>query len=103
MNRHAVRYINGPVGRQMRRWGWAGVTLPIPFWGALVLIWEPGSNVIELRHEVLGHVPQIHRMGALWYLTRILYEYIRHGHRDAPMEVEARRLAEVAHQEEDSV
>jgi hypothetical protein len=100
--RYAVRYIGGPIGRQMRRWGWAGVTLPVPFFGSIVLMWGQEANLGELRHEVLGHVPQIARMGTAWYLTRILYEYIRYGHRNAPMEIEARRLTEAAHQQQET-
>lgn len=94
--RHVTRYIGGRPGRLFRRLGWAGVTLPIPFVGALVVIWttpEQPGDLLELRHEVLGHVPQIERMGAVWYLLRIAYEYARYGHEKAPMEVEARRLA----------
>lgn len=101
--KYATRYIGGPLGRFMRGRGWAGVTLPVPFWGALVVIWTADGkdwNLVELRHEVLGHVPQVARMGAAWYLVRIFYEYIRYGHYDAPMEIEARRLADVAHQQE---
>lgn len=94
--RHAVRFISGPLGRWFRKRGWAGVTLPIPFWGALVIIWTSDRHdwsPEELRHEVLGHVPQIERMGAVRYLVRIVYEYFRHGHYDAPMEREARKAA----------
>lgn len=94
--RYVVRFISGPLGRRFRRWGWAGVTLPVPFWGALVIIWTADRkdwSPEELRHEVLGHVPQIQRMGTAWYLLRIAYEYIRYGHWAAPMEREARSLA----------
>lgn len=91
-----IRYVGGPIGRWMRARRWAGVTLPLPFLGALVLIWatpeEPG-NLLELRHEVLGHCPQLERMGMFMYLVRILWGYARHGHYRSPLEVEARRLA----------
>lgn len=89
----------------MRRWGWSGVTLPIPFTGALVLIWLPPSkewNVVELRHEVLGHIPQIREMGTIRYLATVLWQYARFGHAKAPIELDAIRRAEESHQNEDS-
>lgn len=97
--RYATKYIGGPIGRFMRARGWAGVTLPVPFYGALVLMWEPDSTIIELRHEILGHVPQVARLGTVRYVATILWQYARYGHHSAPMEIEARRLADAAHQE----
>lgn len=100
--RYKTKFIGGPIGKLLRRWTWAGVTLPIPFYGALVLIWTATGNdwsPDELQHEVLGHVPQVARMGAIRYLVRILYEYARYGHELAPMEIEARRQADASNLE----
>lgn len=91
-----TKYIGGVLGRAFRSKGWAGVTLPIPFYGALVLIWTTPSelgNILEVRHEVLGHVPQVERLGALRYIVTILWQYVLYGHDKAPLEIEARRLA----------
>lgn len=107
--RYLVRYVGGPIGRWFRKRGWAGVTLPVPFWGAAVLMWDDGRVDLlpqevawrntELRHEILGHVPQIERMGAVKYLAAILWQYLLYGHYMAPMEIEARRLAAAHHDE----
>lgn len=104
--RHTVRYVNGPLGRWFRARGWAGVTLPLPFYGALVIIWLPPTgewNVVELRHEVNGHVPQIDEMGTIKYLVTVLWQYARYGHDLAPIEIDACKRADAAHQREDSV
>lgn len=99
---YATRYIGGPIGRTFRRWGWAGCTLPIPFYGALVLMWDADlTNIIELRHEILGHIPQIERMGAFRYIVTILWQYATVGHEKSAMEAEARRLADAAHEKEE--
>lgn len=106
--KYRIRFIGGPIGRWFRRHHWAGVTLPVPFWGVVVLLWEDGTEATltaeqsidrrrEMRHEVLGHVPQVERMGSVRYLATILWQYAWCGHENAPMEIEARRLADEAH------
>jgi hypothetical protein len=96
MVKHAVRFVGGPLGRFFRKRKWAGVTLPVPGWGALVIIWTANGmdwDQEELRHEVLGHVPQIARLGAFRYVVTILWQYARFGHRNATLEIEARKAA----------
>lgn len=101
--RYTVHYVEGAIGRLMRKWEWAGVTLPIPFWGALIVMWGDEANITELRHEINGHVPQVARLGTIRYLVTILYQYAKYGHWDAPLEVEARRLTAAAHEKEESL
>ena len=89
MVKYTIHVARGPVARFMRRCGWAGVTIPLR--RAHVVMWgEP--DMAELRHE-LAHVDQIARLGRLRWLATILGQYVRHGHKRAPLEVEARRAA----------
>lgn len=82
--------IGGPVGRFMRRRGWAGVTLPTPF-VLTVLFWgDPDLN--ERLHEY-AHIQQIRRMGRIRWTITIIYQYWRHGYEAAPLEIEARSFA----------
>lgn len=89
--------IAGPIGWLFRKFGWSGVTLPCGRRRVLVLMWATKAKpptLEEIDHEVLGHVPQIRELGGFRYITRILYEYARYGHDNAPMEIDARRRAE---------
>lgn len=109
----ATKFIGGPLGRWFRDRHWSGVTLPVPFYGALVLMWlgrDREWTLIELRHEVLGHVPQVEELfqkygsmiGTCIYVGRALYQYVHYGHINAPFEIDARIRAANEHVKEDS-
>ena len=82
--------VHGPIGRFMRRMGWAGVTIPHPF-GITVLFWGDETEA-ELLHE-MEHARQIERMGRLRFALAYVWELVRSGYRKNRFEVEARRSA----------
>lgn len=89
-------------GSRIVRWlfpRWVrGVTL-YPF----ILLRERRAEVVAdgerlLLHE-WAHVQQIRRLGALRFYALYLWYSARHGYRDNPFEVEARRQVEEAMRE----
>lgn len=76
----------GLVAWVLRRTGFAGVALAP--WGIFILP-EHLANQRLTRHELV-HWQQYRRMGAVKYYLTYLYQVIRYGYRNAPMEREAR-------------
>jgi len=75
--------ISGPVGWLMRKMGWAGFTVPVPFVGTVILYWRDEPRGYEEfwsrphpseRYHELVHAQQIAKHGALWYVTTWLYD-----------------------------
>jgi hypothetical protein len=76
----------GLIGWVLRRTGFAGICLAP--WGIFVLA-EHLANETLIRHEQV-HWTQWRRMGTVRYYLTYLYQVLRYGYRNAPMEVEAR-------------
>ena len=76
----------GLVGWVLRRTGFAGVALAP--WGIFVLP-EHLANQRLTQHE-LDHWQQYKRMGMVKYYATYLYQVLRYGYRNSPMEREAR-------------
>jgi hypothetical protein len=76
----------GLIGWVLRRTGFAGVALAP--WGIFVLP-EHLNNESLIRHEQ-AHWNQYRRMGVVRYYVTYLYQVLRYGYRNAPMEREAR-------------
>ena len=76
----------GLIGWALRRTGFAGVALAP--WGIFVLP-EHLSNQRLTQHEIV-HWQQYKRMGVVKYYATYLYQVLRYGYRNAPMEREAR-------------
>lgn len=85
------RVRTGFFARWMRRRRWTGVTLPLPFRRAVILYWlAPSPETV--KHE-WAHVAQIERYGFFGVIVRYLWLLARHGYRNHPHEIEARRVA----------
>ena len=76
----------GLVAWVLRRTGFVGVALAP--WGIYILPERMYSDAL-IRHEQV-HWQQYQRMGLLKYYGTYLYQVIRYGYRNAPMEREAR-------------
>ena len=76
----------GLIGWALRRTGFAGVALAP--WGIFVLP-EHLNNQRLTQHELV-HWQQYKRMGVVKYYATYLYQVLRYGYRNAPMEREAR-------------
>ena len=76
----------GLIGWALRRTGFAGVALAP--WGIYILA-EHLANESLIRHEQV-HWAQWRRMGTVRYYATYLYQVLRYGYRNAPMEREAR-------------
>jgi len=76
----------GLIAWVLRRTGFAGVALAP--WGIYILP-EFLSNEGLVRHEQV-HWAQYQRMGTLRYYLTYVFQVLRYGYRNAPMEVEAR-------------
>ena len=76
----------GLIGWVLRRTGFAGVALAP--WGIFVLP-EHLHNQRLTQHEQV-HWEQWRRMGTVRYYATYLYQVLRYGYRNAPMEREAR-------------
>jgi hypothetical protein len=70
----------------LRRFGFAGVALA-PF-GIFILAEHLHSQRL-IRHEQ-AHWRQWQRMGTMRYYATYVWQVMRHGYRNAPMEIEAR-------------
>lgn len=77
----------GLIGWVLKRTGFAGVTLPP--WGIYILP-EHIDNRRLIRHEQ-QHWRQYQRMGAVKFYVTYAWQVLRHGYRNAPMEVQARK------------
>lgn len=69
----------------LRRTGFGGVTLP---W-AIYLLPERMDDQTLIRHE-RKHAEQIERLGVLRFYVTYAWQVLRHGYRNAPLEIEAR-------------
>ena len=81
-----IRPANGLIGWTLRRTGFAGVTLP---WGIYILP-ERLQDARLVRHEQ-AHADQIAQYGVIGFYARYLWFTLRHGYRNNPLEVSARR------------
>jgi len=81
--RHIIRWV-------LRRTGFAGVALAP--WGIYILAEHMYSDKL-VRHEQ-AHWRQWQRMGTVRYYVTYVYQVLRYGYRNAPMEVEARKESE---------
>ena len=77
----------GPIRWILRSRGFAGVTLP-PF--GIFIIEERLTDDALIQHEKV-HWAQYQRMGFFRFYLTYLWQVLRYGYRDAPMEVEARQ------------
>jgi hypothetical protein len=82
----APKPARGLVGWVLRRTGFAGVALAP--WGIFVLP-EHLANQRLTQHELV-HWQQYKRMGVVKYYATYLYQVLRYGYRNSPMEREAR-------------
>ncbi len=82
----APKPAKGVLGWLLRRTGFHGVALAP--WGIYILP-EHLTNPNLIRHEQV-HWQQWTRMGTVKYYLTYLWQVIRHGYRNAPMEREAR-------------
>ena len=76
----------GIIAWVLRRTGFAGVALAP--WGIYILPEHMYSDRL-IAHEQ-GHWQQWQRMGTVKYYATYLWQVIRYGYRNAPMEREAR-------------
>ena len=76
----------GLIGWVLRRTGFHGVALAP--WGIYILPAAMHSQRLT-RHEQ-QHWRQWQRMGAVRYYATYLWQIVRYGYQNAPMEVEAR-------------
>ena len=81
--RHVIRWF-------LRTFGYAGIALP-PV-GIFILAERIHSERL-IRHEQ-AHWRQWQRMGTLRYYATYIWQVMRYGYRNAPMEVEARKESE---------
>jgi len=77
---HVIRWF-------LRTFGYGGITLPP--WGVFILA-ERINETALVRHE-LAHWAQYQRMGFWRFTWSYLTGLVRHGYRNHPMEVEARK------------
>jgi hypothetical protein len=84
-----IRPANGLIGWTLRRTGFAGVTLP---WGIYILP-ERLQDERLVRHEQ-AHADQIAQYGVIGFYARYLWFTLRHGYRNNPLEVSARKAEE---------
>ena len=79
-----------PARHLIRAWlrvtGFHGITLPP--WGIYMLAERLGDDAL-IRHEQV-HWAQYQRMGAVRFYLTYLWQVLRYGYRNAPMEREAR-------------
>jgi hypothetical protein len=70
----------------LRLWGFHGITLP-PL--GIYILAERLADDRLIRHEQV-HWAQYQRMGAVKFYATYLWQVLRYGYRNAPMEREAR-------------
>lgn len=76
----------GLIGWLLRRTGFEGTALP-PF--GIYILPERLNNEGLVQHE-RAHWAQWQRMGTLRYYLTYVFQVLRYGYRNAPMEREAR-------------
>jgi len=81
-----IKPARGLIGWTLRRTGFAGVTLAPK--GIYILPEHMYSD--SLRNHELVHWAQWQRMGTVRYYATYLWQVLRYGYRNAPMEREAR-------------
>jgi hypothetical protein len=81
-----IKPAKGPVRWWLKLTGFAGITLP-PF-GVYILA-ERLTDVDLIRHERV-HWTQYQRMGATKFYLTYLWQMLRYGYWNSPMEREAR-------------
>lgn len=84
--------VSNGFGRWMYRHDWAGFTLPVPFYGAVIFYWLLDSSVppsARTRRHERTHADQIARYGALGFTVRYFYYLIRYGYSSNPFELSA--------------
>ena len=79
----------GLIALVLRHSGFAGVALA-PF--GIYILPEDINNVSLVRHEQ-KHWMQYKEMGLLRYYTTYIYQVVKYGYYNAPMEIEAREYA----------
>lgn len=95
-NRLAVLTMQPSPARHIVRWflrtfGYGGITLP-PL--GIYILAERINEASLVRHEQ-AHWTQYQRMGAVRFYAAYLWNLMRYGYRNHPMEIEARQ-AEMA-------
>lgn len=90
--------VHGWFARWMRRGKrpWGGFTIPVLFFGAVILYWLDDDQIAPhdwVRLHEREHAKQIALMGALCFTAVYLYNRVRYGYRNNPLEVAARRAA----------
>lgn len=89
-----IRPATGLIAFTLRCTGFAGVTLP---WGIYIL---PDRLQDErLRRHELEHARQIDQYGVIGFYARYLWFTLRHGYRNNPLEVQARKAENERHQD----
>jgi hypothetical protein len=81
-----IKPARGPVKWVLKATGFGGVTLPP--WGIFIL--PERINEPDLRRHEEVHWAQAQRMGIVKYYLTYLWQVLRYGYHDAPMEREAR-------------
>jgi len=81
----------GLIAWTLRRTGFAGVALAP--WGIYILAEHMYSDRL-IRHE-RAHWRQWQRMGTVRFYAAYLWQVIRYGYHNAPMEIEAREAENV--------
>lgn len=80
-----IKPARGLIAFVLRRTGFGGVTLP----RAVYLLPERMGDHALIAHERV-HVEQMARMGVVRFYLTYLWQWVRHGYQDHPMEREAR-------------
>lgn len=81
-----VKPAKGPVRWWLKLTGFAGITLP-PF--GIYILAERLTDSDLIRHERV-HWAQYQRMGAIKFYLTYLWQMLRYGYWNSPMEREAR-------------
>jgi hypothetical protein len=77
----------GPVKWWLEKTGYKGITLP-PFG---IFITEDRIDNQRLRNHELAHWKQAQELGVVKFYAKYLWLNVRHGYKENPMEVEARK------------
>jgi hypothetical protein len=70
----------------LNRFGFAAITTP---WRAIYMLPQYFDHARLRRHE-LAHIAQIDRDGAWYFWPKICFDYVWHGYKNSPYELEAR-------------
>jgi hypothetical protein len=84
------RNCHGFIARWFARRGWGGVTLPLPF-VTVILYWDwPGEVPDWIRRHERAHAAQAQRLTWLGFYVVFLWQLVRFGYANHPMERSAR-------------